>query len=131
MLENPEDMKLLKRVRARGRGVQLGKATSCSAFRALLRESNLPEPVVEYQVDPERRWRFDYAWPLQCVALEVEGGVWTGGRHIRGSGYLHDMEKYNRAALDGWLVLRCTPDTLTKRDTLAMLSKAINTRGCW
>jgi hypothetical protein len=48
------------------------------------------------------------------IALEVEGGVWTRGRHTRGKGFLGDMEKYNAAALGGWCVLRVTPDRLTR-----------------
>lgn len=55
-----------------------------------------------------RRWRFDFALlPLsKGIAIEVEGGVWSGGRHTRGGGYIGDMEKYNEAAILGWKVLR-------------------------
>ena len=60
----------------------------------------------EYRFDPVRRWRFDFAWPKSKVAVEIEGGVWTQGRHTRGAGYLADLEKYNTAAVAGWLVIR-------------------------
>ena len=40
------------------------------------------------------------------VARMVEGGIWSGGRHTRGKGYLGDMEKYNTAAKLGFTVLR-------------------------
>ena len=43
------------------------------------------------------------------VAVEVEGGVWTGGRHTRGKGFEADCEKYNAATERGWRVLRVTP----------------------
>ncbi len=46
------------------------------------------------------------------VAVEIEGGIWTGGRHTRGKGYQGDMEKYNAAQLYGWKVLRYTPDQI-------------------
>jgi len=36
----------------------------------------------------------------------VEGGIWTGGRHTRGKGFIHDMEKYNAATVLGYQVLR-------------------------
>lgn len=85
----------------------------------------LPAPMAEYRFHPERRWRFDYAWPAQRVALEVEGGVWTGGRHTRGAGFLGDMEKYNAAALLGWRVLRVTPSKLCSAKTIEMIHEAV------
>ncbi len=78
-------------------------------------------PEREYRFDAERQWRFDYAWPERRIALEVEGGVWTQGRHTRGKGFLEDMKKYNRAAMLGWRVVRCVPDTLTSGETIQML----------
>lgn len=63
-------------------------------------------PVREYQFHPTRKWKFDFAFPDQKLAVEIEGGIWTNGRHTRGSGYRGDMEKYNAAALLGWKVLR-------------------------
>ena len=69
-------------------------------------------PMREYCFAKPRRWRFDYAWPDYKIALEVEGGAWTHGRHTRGSGFVNDMEKYNTAILAGWIVLRVTPDQL-------------------
>ena len=59
------------------------------------------ECVKEFKFHTERRWRFDYAIPQYKIALEVEGGVWTQGRHTRPQGFLGDMEKYNNAALLG------------------------------
>jgi hypothetical protein len=83
------------------------------------------ECVKEYKFHPKRRWRFDYAIPDHKIALEVEGGVWTGGRHIRAQGFLGDMEKYNTATLMGWRVFRTTPDDLLKMVTLNMVKQAI------
>lgn len=64
------------------------------------------EPVREFRFSPPRLWRFDFAWPAQKVAVEIEGGVWNGGRHTRGSGFTADCEKYNRAAQLGFRVFR-------------------------
>ena len=72
----------------------------------------------EYQFHPTRRWRFDYAWPHYLVAVEIEGGTWSGGRHVTGAGYRSDCEKYNEAAIMGWLVLRFTTDMI--QDALAL-----------
>lgn len=85
----------------------------------------LTAPLKEYRFDPVRRWRFDYAWPAHKFALEVEGGVWSGGRHTRGKGFLGDMEKYNAATLAGWQVFRCTPESVTSSNTLEILRKRL------
>ena len=62
----------------------------------------------EYRFDGTRRWRFDYAHPATKVAVEIEGGVWTSGRHSRGEGYTADCEKYSTAAVQGWRIIRAT-----------------------
>jgi len=66
--------------------------------------------IPEYQFNPNRKWRFDYALIDYMVAIEIEGGVWTNGRHTRGKGFINDMEKYNSANILGWHVLRYTPE---------------------
>lgn len=83
----------------------------------------LPEFETEYKFHPTRQWRFDYAWPqLYCkIAVEIEGGMWTNGRHTRGSGFKNDMEKYNVAAFMGWLVFRFTPEQLKKGIALSFM----------
>lgn len=90
--------------------------------------AGLPVPTLEHRFDPIRRWRFDYAWPSAKVALEVDGSIWTNGRHTRGSGWLKDTEKLNRAAVLGWRMLRCTPDTLTSAETIATLREILGAR---
>lgn len=80
----------------------------------------------EYRFHPERRWRFDYAIPSHRIALEVEGGVWTAGRHTRPQGFLGDIEKYNTATLLGWRVFRTTPAELLTSATVNLLKQAIN-----
>lgn len=94
-------------------------------FRLLCKANGLPMPTTEYRFHPSRRWMFDYAWPKESVALEQEGGVWTRGRHTRGSGFLRDVEKYNAAAVLGWRLLRVTPDTLQTAETITMLRAAL------
>jgi very-short-patch-repair endonuclease len=63
-------------------------------------------PEREFRFAEPRRWRFDFAFLGQKLAVEIEGGTWTGGRHSRGSGMAADMEKYNTAVKLGWRVLR-------------------------
>ena len=63
----------------------------------------------EYRFSPERRWRFDFCFPGPFrLAIECDGGIWTGGRHTTGSGFEADCEKMNAAAVLGYRVLRFT-----------------------
>jgi hypothetical protein len=59
-----------------------------------------------YFARPERRWRFDLAYVYQRLAVEIEGGGWIHGRHVRGKGFALDLEKYNEAACRGWRLIR-------------------------
>lgn len=68
----------------------------------------LPVAVREFRFDPNRMWRFDFAWPARGLAVEIEGGVFIRGGHSRGADYTKDCEKYNAAAMAGWVVLRFT-----------------------
>ena len=79
-----------------------------AAVRAYCAQRGYPEPAPEYPFHPARRWRFDLAFPAERVAVELEGGVRTGGRHTRPGGYEGDIEKYNAAALAGWVVIRAS-----------------------
>jgi very-short-patch-repair endonuclease len=85
----------------------------------------MPEPVEEYKFCPARKWRFDYAWPGPKVALEIEGGIWTGGRHTRGAGFSEDMDKYNMAGKAGWRVFRFTPDRFKSGDAHQFMKKIL------
>ena len=74
-----------------------------------IRAAKLPAPVKEFRFHPERRWRFDFCWPDQKLALEVDGGLFIAGRHSRGAEREKDMEKLNTATILGWRVLLCSP----------------------
>jgi hypothetical protein len=87
----------------------------------------LPKPEAEYRFHPERKWRFDYAWPNHfLIAVEIEGAIWTGGRHTRGSGFAKDMEKYNAAGKLGWRVFRFTPTELRKGIAQSFMKEVFN-----
>lgn len=66
------------------------------------------EPVREHRFHTRRKWRFDFAFLAELVAVEVEGGTWSTSRHTTGQGFADDCEKYNAAAIAGWCVLRYT-----------------------
>ena len=60
----------------------------------------------EYKFHPKRKWRADFHIVGKMILVEVEGGVWSSGRHTRGKGYIGDMKKYNAAVVMGYQVLR-------------------------
>lgn len=105
------------------------KSESASALEdyllACIQVQGLPEPVREYRLLPPRRWRCDFAWPGLKLAVEVEGGGWTNGRHVRGAGFEADCEKYNEAALHGWTVLRVTGHMIRDGRALGYLRRAL------
>lgn len=84
--------------------------------------------VKEHKFHDVRKWRFDYAFPDQKVAVEVDGAVWTQGRHTRGAGYVNDLEKLNTAASMGWLVLRITTDDRFYITTRELIDKTLRLR---
>lgn len=98
-----------------------------------LRLNGLPEGMREYRFAEslKRGWRFDFAWPEVKVALEVEGGQWSRnvGRHQRGKGMEKDIEKYNMAALLGWLVIRATTDMVNDNRAADVVRAALLLRG--
>ena len=97
-------------------------------FYARLFSQQLGEKVeAEYRFHPKRRWLIDLAIPARKLAIEIEGGVYTGGRHTHPTGFMKDMEKYNSLALCGWRLLRFTPKQI-KRETnrvLALIEAAL------
>jgi hypothetical protein len=72
----------------------------------------------------------DYAWPKERVFLEVDGSIWTAGRHTRGAGWLKDTEKLNTAACMGWRHLRCQPKDLLTAATIGTIRAALDFDAC-
>lgn len=89
--------------------------------------AGLPKPETEFAFAKAigRRWRFDLAWPDERLAVEVEGGTWTGGRHTRGAGFEADAEKYAEAVLSGWRVLRVTGAMIRSGRAVALVERAL------
>lgn len=96
------------------------------AFETDLRALGLAPWEPEYQfarLSHRRKWAMDIAWPDARVVVEIEGR----GAHQRGR-YHTDMEKYNRAALMGWLLLRVTYDMIADGRAIALVQEAFALR---
>lgn len=92
---------------------------------ALITLAGLPRPVTQFRFHPRRRWRSDLAWPEQKLLVEVEGGIYADGRHVRGTGYEGDCEKYNEAALLGYTVLRVTAGQIESGAAVQWIERAL------
>lgn len=111
------------------------------------------EYETEYRFHPTRKWRFDFAFPVYKVALEIEGGsyirpvkchicgtqvlrrlkdgrmlpVYEGGGH-HSSVFEQNAEKYNEAAILGWFVIRVTSDMVNDDRAVDFVERAIKER---
>lgn len=92
-----------------------------------LRAKRLPKPVLEYKFHSTRKWRFDLCFPAELVAVEVDGAVWTQGRHTRGSGYVKDLEKLNAATELGWRVFRYATHMVESGEAVKQLGRVLGT----
>jgi len=103
------------------------KLTPSAKFEILFKSLGGWGLVREYKFCDGRRFRFDYYHP-SGVSVELEGGVWTRGRHTRPIGFLNDMEKYNLAASMGILVFRIPSHDISAK-WISPIVETINKRG--
>lgn len=92
-----------------------------------IRSDKLPPPKREFKFKASRKWMFDFAWDDPCyrLAVEVEGGIHSGGRHTDPKGFERDAEKYNEAALMGWVLLRFTSGMIRRGEAISTLKRAL------
>ncbi len=74
---------------------------------------------------PERKWRADIAFPRVRVAIEIDGGTWTLGRHNRPGSVLKDMEKGNGYAARGWVVFHTPWEWIEDGEKVIELKEAV------
>ena len=105
----------------------------------------------EVRFHPERKWRIDVAvaagpvrlklttqedmarqlregeWQpgSNAIAVEIHGGAWSRGRHVRGNGFIADMEKENALVEAGWKVLKFTPQQVLDGSALAQIERCL------
>lgn len=87
--------------------------------------------VTEHRFSSERKYRFDYCWPNYGIAIELNGGIYTGRKgHSSIKGLERDYEKLNLAQSLGWIVLQFSAAQI--RDSsyvVAVIKSCINLRG--
>jgi very-short-patch-repair endonuclease len=83
------------------------------------------DPEREFRFHPVMLWRFDFAWPAHMLAVEIEGGIWSGGAHTRGKHFESDCAKYAAATLMGWRVLRYSTGMVLRGDAIRDVLEAL------
>lgn len=95
------------------------------ALARLIRVAGLPEPTREARFIEGRRFRADFMWPDHKLLLEVDGGQWVGGRHVRPQGFARDCEKASLAAIAGWRVLHVTAEHIHDGKAIEWITQAL------
>ena len=95
------------------------------AMMVHIRAHGVPMPIAEYRPSGKRDWRIDLAWPVDRVALELHGGIWSDGRHVRGKGFRQDREKMNELQLLGWTVIEATPEHIRSGQAIEWVLRAL------
>lgn len=72
-------------------------------------------------------YAFDFAWPHGDVQVlvEVQGGIWSGGAHVRPQGVLRDMDKLNRAACAGYVVIQVAGEHIKSGKAVEWIREAL------
>jgi very-short-patch-repair endonuclease len=99
-------------------------------FQAQLLLAGAPPFHTHYRFHPTRHWEVDVVWlEPRKLAVEVEGGTWVGGRHVRPEGFKRDCQKYAEAALLGFTVLRFTTEQIKNGEALEYVLRFLEGAG--
>ena len=94
-------------------------------FASQLDAVGLDGYVREYQAIPGRRYRFDFCWVKERLAVEIQGGTYSRGAHARPLGIKRDYEKGNLAVQFGWRVLQFDADMVKSGQALDFTEKML------
>ncbi|RYL22202.1 hypothetical protein [Acinetobacter piscicola] len=79
----------------------------------------------EFEFHPKRKWRADFLLIGKMILIEVEGGIWSNGRHTRGKGYQEDMVKYNSAQELGYSVYRYSTEQVKSGKAIESIRRLV------
>ncbi len=73
-----------------------------------------------------RRFRFDFVFRAQKLAVEVNGGEWVQGRHSRSGGMRSDAEKIALASALGWRVIPVAGSMVESGEAVALIQQSLS-----
>jgi len=116
-----------------GLGSQLRTSRHRTDYKAefvrQMKDAELPECEREYVFHDKRKWRFDFAFVEQKVAVEYDGGIFDRQpSHSSIAGILRDKEKVTEAQLAGWIVIQITAQQVPDGSALRYVKRALNLR---
>lgn len=95
-------------------------------FLVQYKKTNLPPLQREVKFHPKRKWRVDFAILELNILIEIEGGIWMKGSHVRMHGYQDDCNKYNEAQALGFKIFRFTSEDIKNDRAVKFLWNYLN-----
>lgn len=82
----------------------------------------------ELQFARPRLWRFDWAYADRMIAIEYQGGNYTGKGHNTIKNLRNDYEKFTEAALRGWTLILIDSGSVRDGSAVAWVERALRER---
>lgn len=95
------------------------------AFEFQLKAYKIPQWERELVFAPPRRFRFDFAWETEMLAVEIDGGTFVKGGHSTGVGIHTDCVKSSEASVLGWKVMHFDKIMIESGEAIDYLRKAL------
>jgi hypothetical protein len=98
----------------------------------VLRKNKLKGWVAEYKFsgylgERKRRWRMDVCFPDADppLAIEVQGGLYSNGKHSREKGVRNDSQKSIEWQLAGGTIIHATPSMIKDESVVELIKEAL------
>lgn len=99
-------------------------------FEFQLKALKLLDYKREFIFHPTRKWRFDFCFVANKLAIELHGAIYTQGRHARGAGIEGDMVKINAAQELGYDVLCFSAGMVKSGEAAAQVERMLKAGQC-
>ena len=119
-IQTPADVLRREEAKAKREALELHLARDLTAHRIKF--------LTQYEFWPGRKWRFDFAIMRMgpyMLAIEVQGGIFSGGRHTRGAALEDEYEKLAHAAIRGWTVMPVSGGQIKSGKAIDWIRKAL------
>lgn len=98
-------------------------------FLKQLLAARIPLPLAEVRFHPTRKWRFDYAWPAQKIAVEYQGGIfYRQASHSGIAGLKRDCLKFSSATALGWRLFLINADMVRDGSAFGFIQDALTSQ---